>query len=247
MGGTRNCSLAADRARERPVRAEGHPVGRVVLVVHTQLVLLLVGRDTHVVRGRHLRRGGAHHGPGHCDALQVGVAEATTGQVGWRVGRPVAAANAGLTVVIQDEAGEWQEYEDSTYTITVGTEIVYGIWDSGQTSAGLYVVGTVGPGSIMDPVAVSSAVNVVLSDDAVMAADYGVHNPFISMDLLNSVDGELLYTATFVCTGEGDAVLQAVNENWITEDTQTIHQVPEPATLAIMGIGGLLLRKRRRA
>ena len=158
----------------------------------------------------------------------------------------VAVATAGLKVVIQDESGGWQEYENSTFTITPSTEIVWGIQDDGLTTAGYYVLGLVGPGSITEPTNVSGAVNASLTDDAVTAAEYGVQNPFISMSLTNSVDG-LLYTSTFHCEGEGDVTLYAYDDNFLVADTQVIHQVPEPATLALLGIGGFLLRKRRSA
>jgi hypothetical protein len=158
----------------------------------------------------------------------------------------VAAANAGLTVVIQDDAGGWQSYPDSEYTITPSTEIVWGVLDDGLTPTGTYVLGIVGPGSITDPTAVASGVTALLTDDAITAADYGVQNPYIAMDLTNSVGG-LLYTSTFHCEGEGDVTLYGFNQNYLVVDTQVIHQVPEPATLTMLGIGGLLLRKRRRA
>jgi len=158
----------------------------------------------------------------------------------------VAAANAGLTVVIRDDAGGWQSYPDSTYTITPSTEIVWGVMDDGQTALGVYVLGFVGPASITDPTVVSSGVTAVLADDAVTAADYGVQNPYISMDLANSVDG-LLYTSGFHCEGPGDVTLVGFDQNYVTVDTQVIHQIPEPATLAILGIGALLLRKQRSA
>ena len=154
----------------------------------------------------------------------------------------VAVASAGLNVVIQMD-GSWQSPENSTFTITPSTNIVWGIQDDGITPEGLYVLGLVGPGSITEPTDVSGNVSAALTDDPVMADSYNVQNPFISMTLNNSVDG-ILYTSTFHCEGQGDVTLYAYNEDFLVEDTQVIHQVPEPATLALLGIGGLLLRRR---
>jgi len=58
------------------------------------------------------------------------------------------------------------------------------------------------------------------------------------------------------CLGPGDVVLDLVTYrvSWINGempakgtviDTLTIHQVPEPMTLTLMALGGLLLRRRR--
>jgi len=53
----------------------------------------------------------------------------------------------------------------------------------------------------------------------------------------------------FHCEGLGDAMLQLYTVNVSTgattlRDTVIIHQVPEPATLAILGLGALLLRRK---
>ena len=155
----------------------------------------------------------------------------------------VAVASAGLNVVIQID-GSWQSPENSTYTITPSTDIVWGVQDDGLTPAGFYVLGFLGPGSITEPTDVSGNVSAALTDDALMAESYNVENPFISMTLDNSVDG-ILYTSTFHCEGQGDVTLYAYDVDFLVEDTQVIHQVPEPATLALLGIGGLLLRRRK--
>ena len=101
-----------------------------------------------------------------------------------------------------------------------------------------------GPGSISEPTSVASGVTARLTDDAVMAAEYGVQNLFVTMDLSDPVGG-ILFTSVFHCEGVGDVTLYALDDNFIPADTQVIHQIPEPATFAILGIGGLLLRKRR--
>jgi hypothetical protein len=57
---------------------------------------------------------------------------------------------------------------------------------------------------------------------------------------------------TFTCVAEGDVVitLAKINEDWEWTgdiyDTVTIHQIiPEPMTITLLGLGGLLLRRRK--
>jgi hypothetical protein len=66
-------------------------------------------------------------------------------------------------------------------------------------------------------------------------------------------NGEYFTTISFHCEAIGDAVLKLVNlsnDDWdvttaTSMDTVTIHQIPEPATMLLLGLGSLLLRRRK--
>jgi hypothetical protein len=79
----------------------------------------------------------------------------------------------------------------------------------------------------------------------------------------NGIGGSIVYYGTsgtfgpgvyidgieFHCEGPGDAVIELWTSidfvDWGLEDAVTIHQVPEPTTVLLLGLGGLLLRRRR--
>ena len=160
----------------------------------------------------------------------------------------VVSANAGLTIMVRGEDGLWAEYADSKLTITPSTEIEVGIIDDGLTPVGTVGFGlALGLGSLSDNVVVfQDGVTAFLADDAVTAERLGLQNMFISMTLDQPNEEGLLVSDIFHCEGEGDVTLALIDyETGLILDTQVIHQVPEPATLALLSLGGLLLRRRQ--
>ena len=60
------------------------------------------------------------------------------------------------------------------------------------------------------------------------------------------LSGKLVDDIIFHCEGLGDVVLTLLSDDFVTVlDTQVIHNVPEPMTVALLGLGGLFLRRRR--
>jgi len=61
------------------------------------------------------------------------------------------------------------------------------------------------------------------------------------------LDGLLVDEIAFHCDGPGDVTLSLIGgalDSIVVYDTQVIHQIPEPATIALLCLGGLLLRKK---
>jgi hypothetical protein len=62
-----------------------------------------------------------------------------------------------------------------------------------------------------------------------------------------ALNGVLVDLIDFHCTGQpGDVMLYLAEAAVFTVfDTQVIHQIPEPITFALLGLGGLFLRRRK--
>jgi len=53
-----------------------------------------------------------------------------------------------------------------------------------------------------------------------------------------------LYTIELTCDGLGDVILTLLDEDFETITSVTIEQIPEPATMLLLGLGGLFLRRK---
>jgi hypothetical protein len=58
-------------------------------------------------------------------------------------------------------------------------------------------------------------------------------------------NGLLIDGLIFHCEDVGEVTLTMMDLDLVVFDVQVIHQVPEPMTLTLLGLGGLLLRRRK--
>jgi hypothetical protein len=96
-----------------------------------------------------------------------------------------------------------------------------GGYDFNINKAATAGTGTPGAGSLMDPILTTFY--------------YGTMA--YNFDVVSQADGDIVIAST---TGAWNGVSGA-NATW----TQTINVVPEPMTIALLGLGGLLLRRRK--
>lgn len=150
-------------------------------------------------------------------------------------------ANASLYITVNGVVNP----PDSTVTIHPSDTVLIGIW-SETPAPGLLAMGlSEGPGSLdASRMSVQAGVAAGVSDDADKAGELGLQGSFISMEAGQIQPGVLISEVLFHCDGPGDVTIALVDDNGIVVDTQVIHQIPEPFTLAMLGFGGLLLKRR---
>jgi len=95
--------------------------------------------------------------------------------------------------------------------------------------------------------------NTLMIDDTEAAAAFNVTNPFTNVEMGDyplpptvpiALDGLLVSGIGFTCTGVGDVNLMLYDGEINLLDSIVISQVPEPITLALLGLGGLFIRRK---
>jgi len=165
-----------------------------------------------------------------------------------------SSAFASLTVVVKrPEDPTWQEWEDSKLwiapsdTLLVGVLDLFGEAQPGSTLAVGILNGSVGSFEGVG-VATMMGVSAAVTDDAAQAAAMGIENLFVTLTIIDPLGPGLLAGGMEIhCEGEGDIKLVAINpDTYLVEDVQIVHQTPEPASIALLSLGGLVLGFRRK-
>jgi hypothetical protein len=163
-------------------------------------------------------------------------------------------AQAGLKLVVMTEGMPYAEYADSKLTISPSDFIDVAVVDiGGPAGAGIFAVGISsmddGLGSLDASDLISyQDVQVSLEDDPMVAASLGILGPFAKLDT-GPYNANMLLIRSYIfhCEGQGDVTLVLVDyETGEVVDTQVIHQIPEPMTLALLGLGALVMARSRK-
>ena len=155
-----------------------------------------------------------------------------------------SVANAGLLISVDGVV----DPPDSEVYLQPSQEVILDIHGVGdQPGAGVIIGVTSGPGSV----SVGNAVNLVNPGVIMdMGAGFPPFTSAIFFDLAKPdptfrLDGLVADGVIFHCDGIDDVVLSLIDlDTGEVYDTQVIHQ-PEPMTMALLGLGGLFLRRRK--
>ena len=173
-------------------------------------------------------------------------------------------ANANLLISVNGQLDE----PDTTINLLPSQSVmidVFGVQPETATPIDQFLI-VQGPGTVAGGVMLyggfGSFLNLYTDDTQVIPAlvglGYNTHQAyymnFIEMttNAPPALLGKLVDEIILHCEGTGDVLLSLVNisgdpgsEVITVSDTQLIHQIPEPITVALLGLGGLFLRRRK--
>jgi hypothetical protein len=166
------------------------------------------------------------------------------------------AANAALLISVDGVV----DPPESEIELIESDWVTLDIWGDGQTAPGSFFMGidVEGPASLD----LSQAEMLYGGSDALVdwldypdiAALLGIQNPLV-LASLNDVpppgdpkaplEGTLVDGIRLHCDGVGEVTVLLYDGDGVLLDKQVIHQIPEPMTLGLLGLGGLFLRRRK--
>jgi len=155
-----------------------------------------------------------------------------------------ATANAGFTL----SASSYNLVPDDTAVVQIWDDILDG------SETGFYILGMSGPGSLnIDNVTSQYPGDIDFSwlNDPEIADLLGIQNPMVGItvgDLYPDppllLNYKLADNIIFTCEGWGNVTLALFDGEGALIDNLIITQ-PEPATIALLGLGALLLRRKQ--
>lgn len=169
------------------------------------------------------------------------------------------AGVANATIIIQ--AGGVDDPPETEVTILVDETIYIGLYAQETRGQGQRLLGVLigdethtGAGTvdlsqaILDYAGEGSFIEMI--DDPTGLFTGQIVNTSLTDTVTPIVDplGQLVSKIVFTATAAGDVVLQyisSVEGDDMIMDSQVIHIIPEPMTIGLLGLGGLLLRRRK--
>jgi len=133
--------------------------------------------------------------------------------------------------------------QDQATTLYVDDTIVIDVYCSGSPNTDNWWMTVTGPGSLAGTGTVYAPP--APGADVTQTYTYGWYHFVCTVTTHTRLTGKW-WDEDFTCTGEGEVVITLWDENASTvEDTITITQIPEPMTVALLGLAGLFLRRRK--
>ena len=157
-----------------------------------------------------------------------------------------SAANAAIVISL-DGATDIDEI-----TISVSDTVVIDIYDDQPYSASYIVYLDIGPIADGDYSLSDARLGPAAGDYAsILQGTYEGYDDFevSQADLVDPTPGAgVIFLVDLHCESvdpDGVVLVDLFDAGGCLIDSATIHQVPEPMTIALLGLGGLLLRRRR--
>ena len=156
------------------------------------------------------------------------------------------SANAGVLISVDGVVNPAAVYMYASDTVNIG------IVGDGLSQSGTYYMGlAIYSNASLD--ITNAGDKVYWLDWEELAGSLGILNPFLGINLMDPYfppepvpAGVLVENIIFHCEGVGESMLLLFDENSNLVDSQYLTEVPEPATLGMLGLGGItLLRKKR--
>jgi len=157
-----------------------------------------------------------------------------------------SVANAGLFISVNGIVNP----PDSEVRLVPSDVAIIDVHSDGQTLQGGFLLTIAGPGTLDITAATNSYVPPGYPDSIL---DLSGDNTMILLDMAKAIVpipplpvGKLIDMIKLHCENIGDVVLTLTTDVGEVLDRQVIHQViPEPITFALLGLGGLFLRRRK--